>query len=245
MSNIKFGCEVYTWFMDEWGEVYKDKLDHMMGVAKKAGFTGIEPMHFWLGKFSTADTLGAALKENDINLAGIALVLDWLNPEETEEEIAKADDCIALCKEFGAMCCTVQMPTERPSDEGELHQRRQNLIDCVNAVHRRAHAAGVGASFHPNSPETSINRTEADYDHILPGLDAGVGGWTPDVGHIHNGGMDALTKMKQYADLVNHVHYKDWNPPADGDNWAITGEGTVDFPAITQWLVDQNFDGWI
>ena len=41
MSNIKFGCEVYTWFMSEWGKTYDNKLDHMMKIANQAGFTGI------------------------------------------------------------------------------------------------------------------------------------------------------------------------------------------------------------
>lgn len=245
MANIKFGCEVYTWFMDQWGDVYADKLDHMMSVSNKAGFKGIEPMHFWLGKFADGDALEAALTENQQELAGIALVLDWLSPTETEDEIKAAEETIALCKRFGAKLCTVQMPTERPIDEAELHQRRQNLVDCVNAVSARAVAAGVTCSFHPNSPDTSINRSEADYDHILPGLDATVTGWTPDVGHIANGGMDPLTKMKQYAHLINHIHYKDWVPSEEGHSWSITGEGQVDFPGITQWLVDQNYDGWI
>ena len=60
MANIKFGCEVYTWFMDEWGVVWDDKLDHMMGTSQKAGFVGIEPMHFWMGSFTDPAKLRAA-----------------------------------------------------------------------------------------------------------------------------------------------------------------------------------------
>ena len=54
--------------------------------------------------------------------------------------------------------------------------------------------------------------------------------------------MDPLTKMKEFSSLINHVHYKDW----DGDpEWTLMGEGKVDFVGITQWLVDQDMDGWI
>ena len=67
-------------------------------------------------------------------------------------------------------------------------------------------------------------------------------GWTPDVGHIINGGMDPLAKMKEYESLINLVHYKDW----DGNpGFTLMGEGKVDFQGITQWLHDRNYDGWI
>ena len=56
-------------------------------------------------------------------------------------------------------------------------------------------------------------------------------GWTPDVGHIINGGMDPLAKMKEYESLINLVHYKDW----DGNpSFTLMGEGKVNFQSITQ-----------
>ena len=101
---------------------------------------------------------------------------------------------------------------------------------------------GVPCSFHPNSPHTSITRTEEDYSVILEALDSAATGWTPDVGHIINGGMDPLAKMKEYASLINHMHYKDW----DGNpEFALMGNGKVDLLSITQWLKDINYNGWI
>ena len=52
---IKFGSEVYTWFMDGYGEGNNNKLAHMAKVVGQAGFAGIEPMvlepydTYWLG----------------------------------------------------------------------------------------------------------------------------------------------------------------------------------------------------
>lgn len=236
---MKFGNECYTWFMKKSGAFWDNKLAHMIEVTAEAGMAGIEPMHFWMGDLSDPVKLGDCLKENGIELAAIAFVQDWNHPEETEKELAEAAQTIELLKQFpGALLCTVQMPTGRH----DLEQRRKNLVANVNAVSRRASDAGVPCSFHPNSPETSTNRTEEDYTVILEGLDSTVTGWTPDVGHIINGGMDPLGKMKQYAHLINHVHYKDW----DGNpEFALMGEGKVDLLGVTQWLSDQDYKGWI
>ena len=41
---IKFGSEVYTWFMDCYGEGNDIKLPHMAKIIGEAGFAGIETM---------------------------------------------------------------------------------------------------------------------------------------------------------------------------------------------------------
>ena len=236
---FRFGAEVYTWFMSNNGETYKGQLGHMIEVISKAGFTGIQPIFTWMGPLADADLLEKKLKEENISLAAVALALDWNGSKETDEEKKIADEAIKLLSRFpGAVLCTVQIPTGRH----DLVQRRKNLVDIVNTVSSRATDQGVISSFHPNSPHTSITRTEEDYQVILDSLDPKVTGWCPDVGHIINGNMDPLAKMKEYKSLINHVHYKDW----DGNpEFALMGNGKVDLTGITQWLKDEKFDGWI
>ncbi|MEM9079927.1 MAG: TIM barrel protein [Verrucomicrobiota bacterium] len=237
--KMKFGNECYTWFMKESGAFWEGKLDHMIAVTARAGMAGIEPIWGWMGDLSDPVKLKDCLQEHGIDLAAIAFVQDWNGPVETEEEKAAAGEAIALLKEFpGAMLCTVQMPTGRH----DLEERRLNLVANVNEVSRRATEAGIPCTFHPNSPETSTNRTEEDYEVILNGLDASVTGWTPDVGHIINGGMDPLGKMKEFSSLINHVHYKDW----DGEpEFALMGQGKVDLVGVTKWLAEQDYEGWV
>ena len=239
IPSFRFGAEVYTWFMKENGKAHANRLDHMIRVSAEAGFTGIEPVHSWMGDLSDPARLEDELRTAGIDLAAVALVLEWNGPEETEEERRQADETIRLLQRFpGALLCAVQIPTSRH----ELEARRKHLVSIVNAVSRRAADAGVVSTFHPNSPHTSINRTEEDYRIILESLDTSVTGWTPDVGHIANGGMDPLAKMQEYASLINHVHYKDW----DGNpEFVIMGAGKIDFTGITNWLVREGYEGWI
>lgn len=236
---FRFGNECYTWFMNGSGATHANRLDHMIDVTAQAGLTGIEPIHFWMGDLSDPDRLAASLQSHGIELAAIALVLPWNYPQETEQERIEADRVIALLQRFpGALLCTVQAPTSRE----DLTQRRQNLVCNVNAVSRRAAERGVNASFHPNSPPTSINRTAEDYEVVLNGLDSAVTGWTPDVGHIINGGMDPLATMQQWQSLINHVHFKDWDGAPE---FALMGAGKVDLIGVTRWLKSWNYAGWI
>lgn len=242
MSNklpFKFGSEVYTWFMSGNGETHKGRLGHMIEVISKAGFTGIQPIFTWMGDLVDPDLLEAKLKEQGIELAALALGLDWNSDGETADEKKIADHAIRVLERFpGAVLNTVQIPTGRH----DLAQRQKNLVNIVNTVSQRAADKGIPCSFHPNSPHSSIIRTEEDYKIVLESLNPSVTGWTPDVGHIINGGMDPLTKMKEYQSLINHVHYKDWNGEPE---FALMGTGKVNLLSVTQWLKDINYSGWI
>ncbi|MEO7960567.1 MAG: sugar phosphate isomerase/epimerase family protein [Ginsengibacter sp.] len=238
-SQIKFGSEVYTWFMNNNGQTYDGKLGHIIDVIARAGFTGIQPIHSWMGELADHEKLKEKLRQQNIELAAVSLVLEWNGKEETNTEKVVADQTIALLKHFpGAMLCTVQLPTGRH----DIAERRKRLLNIVNEVSTRATGQGVPCTFHPNSPHSSITRTEEDYEIILGSLNSKVTGWTPDVGHIINAGMDPLNKMKEYASLINHVHYKDW----DGEpEFILMGKGKVDFISITKWLDDIGYKGWI
>ena len=138
-----------------------------------------------------------------------------------------------------AIFLLVQMPGK---DREQLHERQQNLLSCVNAIAARAAGKGIECSYHPNSPMGSVYRTEEDYKILLNGLDTSVIRYTPDVGHIAKAGMDPMAIVKQYAKLINCIHYKDMY--ADG-RWAPMGEGVIDFMEITNYLQSIHFKGWI
>ncbi|MBO0952800.1 sugar phosphate isomerase/epimerase family protein [Fibrella forsythiae] len=236
---FRFGAEAYTWFMNNNGQTHANRQGHMIDITAQAGFAGIEPIFNWMGDLPDAGSLGQKLAEKGVELAAIALALDWNGTEESEHERREADRAIDLLTHFpGAILCTVQKPTGRH----DIEQRRRNLVNIVNRVSRRAFDRGVPCSFHPNSPHSSITRTEEDYRVILESLDTSVTGWTPDVGHLINGGMDPLTKMKEYASMINLVHFKDWNGEPE---FALLGNGKVDFVGITRWLIERQYSGWI
>ena len=238
MSKIKLGCETYTWQMP--GEQYKGKLDHIMEVCAKAGFTGIEPETSFIQHLSDPVLMKETLDKYNMELAVIAYVEDWLHPTETEAERAHADQWIEFLGHFpDTLFVPVQMPG---ADRSNLEERQQNMLSCVNAIARRAAEKGIECSYHPNSPSGSVFRTASDYEVLLNGLDPEVIGYTPDVGHIAKGDMDPLEIIKKYRSQVNCVHYKDMH--TDG-RWAATGEGYIDFKTITQYLVDTDYEGWI
>ena len=238
MTKIKLACETYTWQMP--GESYKGKLDHIMGVIHQAGFAGIEPETSFFGELSDPLKMKDTLEKHQLDLVALVHVEDWRHPRETEAERVNAEKWMEFLADFPeTIYLLVQMPG---NDRRDLKERQQNLLSCVNAIAERATDQGIECSYHPNSPEGSVYRTREDYKILLNGLNPEWIGYTPDVGHIAKVDMDPLSIIKEYRELINLIHYKDMY--ADG-RWAPTGEGIIDFLAITQYLVDTDFAGWI
>jgi inosose dehydratase len=236
---FRFGCQVYSWYMNGRGQTYRNRLDHIIAVAARAGFAGIEPLHFWMGDLSDPARLEACLQRHGITLAAVALLLEWNGEEETAVERAESDAVIDLLARYpGTTLCAAQVSQGR----FEVRERQTRLVRNLNAVAARAADCGVACAFHPSSPPRSITRSAEDYAAVLNGLDRRVIGWAPDVGHIVNGGMDPLTTMREYAELIRLVHFKDWDGAPE---WAVMGRGQIDFAAITRWLRDRQFGGWI
>lgn len=238
MEKIRIGCETYTWQMP--GEQYKDKLEHILEVTSRAGFESIEPDTSFMGRFADPVLMKEALQKYKLELSVLCLAEDWQHSQETEGEKARAEQWIQFLKHFPD---TIFLLVQKPGkDRNNLEQRQQNLLSCVNNIAKRATDQGITCSYHPNSPAGSVYRTEEDYKILLNGLDSKVIRYTPDVGHIAKGGMDPLSIIRQYRELVNCVHYKDMY---QGGRWAPMGEGVIDFEGITKELKNTGFEGWI
>jgi inosose dehydratase len=89
--RFRFGNECYTWFMKDAGTAHANRLAHMIEVTARAGLAGIEPIHFWMGDLSDPTRLTDTLQTHGVQLAAIALVLPWNEPQETDDERRQAD----------------------------------------------------------------------------------------------------------------------------------------------------------
>lgn len=217
----------------------------MLEVAAKAGFESLEAEIDMLGAyFDKPEELKELLEKNHMTLAALVLHQDWEGEEQTEEERALSDKAIAFAGHFPfAKIMLSHHAGDMPRGEGEtLAKRRRNLIGCMADVAAQAAEVGIVCCFHPNSAKNSLFRTAEDYEVMFDLITATAVGWAPDVGHIENGGMNALKLMKEHRDLIRHVHFKD---RIAQNEWAVMGEGTIDYPAILKFLDETNYRGWI
>ncbi len=102
--------------------------------------------------------------------------------------------------------------------------------------------------------------TPAETERILEMTNPDILGMVFDTGHWSFGGGDPVTGVKQFADRIWHVHFKDHHPDVakqsrekewDGPTsvgegiFPELGKGDVDFAGVFKALQEVNYDGWI
>ncbi len=241
MLNLRFGCQTYPWKMAK----HFGELPRFLEVASKAGFQSLEAEIDMLGEwFDDPEGVEELLKKYNMTFAALVLHQDWDGPIQTEEEAALSDKAIKFVSHFPfAKIMLSHHAGTTPRGEGEaLQQRRKNLIACMADVAAQAAEAGIVCMFHPNSAKNSLFKTAEDYEEMFRLIEPTAIGWAPDVGHLENGGMNALEQMKAHRDLIRHVHFKD---RIAQNEWAVMGEGNIDYPAIMKYLDETGYRGWI
>lgn len=243
MKQIQYGCQTYPWKMNQ--TVYAGKVPHIIEETAKAGFQGLEAEICMLGDyFKKPEEVKELLEQYHLSLAALVLHQPWEHSSETEEEAQLSDQAIAFLKHFPfAKLMVSHHAGQTPRGEGEeLLQRRRRLLSCMNSVACRAAEAGIVTCYHPNSAKNSLFRTADDYRILFDMMDHTRIGWVPDIGHIVNGGMDALNLLKEGRSRICHVHFKD--RALDG-TWTVMGKGAIDYPAIVRYLEESRYQGWI
>lgn len=243
MRDFLIGCQTYPWKMNQ--KAYAGDVPHMVQTAAQAGFKGLEAEICMLGEyFDRPGDVREILDGHGMYLAALVLHQPWENEKETEEEAALTKKAVSFLKSFPfAKLMVSHHAGAKERGEGDvLEKRRKNLLSCMNAVAAQAGEAGIVTCYHPNSAKNSLFRNREDYQVLYDMLEKTDVGYAPDIGHIVNGGMDALEVLKAFRGKIRHVHFKDRK--ADG-NWAVMGEGVIDYPGIVRYLEETNYGGWI
>lgn len=235
-SRVKFASQTYSWQMS--GNWF-GKLEEIVKSVRTSGFGGIEPEVCMTGGFESPQLLENLLLRNSVNLAALTLVLDWRHPVETPEERHEADRVIKVLRKFPeTKLVLVQMPSHAWTDRNIA---QDNLLKCLDSITHRASEFNIQVTYHPNSPTESIVRTSEDYEKILTRLPQNLG-WTPDTGHLFVGGMDPVEMIRNYRELVDHIHLKD----ADlSGSWVPNGKGCIDLIGSVAELAKTNYSGWV
>jgi inosose dehydratase len=124
-------------------------------------------------------------------------------------------------------------------------------------------ATGLAVAFHPHC--AGYVETPDEIARLLDLTDPALIGLTFDTGHYlygtgANDGAAVLAGLERFGSRIRHMHFKDCHPEAasmarmeDWDYFAAVrhgvfcelGQGAVPFGAVTDWLRERSYGGWI
>jgi len=258
-----------------WGTIENTEGDtgidytQMLNELSQAGFTATE-LGDW-GFMPTDPTqLREALSSRSLALTGSWVTVRLFEEAAHEAGVEQAVKVAKLLAEVGGPNCTINIG----DDHSTVHERHYNtgriktehaLSDegwqiYIKGAHRVAkavrEATGLRSALHPHG--STYVETPAEIDKFLSLSDPELIGIVFDTGHYMLGGGNPAEGIRNYADRIWLMHFKDFNPTVVQDaiknNWnyqdmigagvfSDLGTGKVDFTEVLKALNDINYTG--
>ncbi|TCP97805.1 2-keto-myo-inositol dehydratase [Cricetibacter osteomyelitidis] len=276
--SIKISTAPCCWGVDDPKNPYLPKWTLVLHEAAQAGYKGIE-----LGPYGYLPIdivqVSQELKKNDLFIVAGTIFDDLVNPQNQAKLQKQAKDICELITQLP------QAPTEQgqkyptpylviidwghderdyaaghPDKAPRLSDEQwRQMMEHTKQLAEIAKSYGVRAVIHPHAGgyiefADEIEQVVKDISYELAGL-------CLDTGHLYYSKMDPVSTLRQYADYIDYVHFKDINLSvyeqvmnkkirffeACGEGvMCRIGEGCIDYQAVKDVLVNElDYHGYI
>ena len=236
-----------------------------------SGYAGSE-----LGDWGFMPTDPARLR-HEFDRRGLALLGSWVSVylHDKDRHQQSADDCVRTAKllsDVGGADCMVVLGNDPYSHPARtLNAGRITPALSLDADGWRVFAQGAELVARRVRDEAGLRtvvhhhagtwiETPAETERLLDLTDSDLVGLVFDTGHWAFGGGDPLAGLRQFAERIWYVHFKDHDPAVheqsliqgwDGPQsvgqgiFPELGQGDVDFPGVLRELENIGYEGWI
>ena len=276
--SISIATAPCCWGVDDVRNPNLPPWERVFEEAAAAGYRGLE-----LGPYGYVPLdlgrVGAALQQRGLSLVAGTIFDDLVAPMNRDNLIRQTDEICSFVsrtpkvvpyegQRFPTPYLTVMDWGHDERDYAAGHSDRAprlgdaawaGMVENIKAIGDLAwRKYGVRAVIHPHAGgyiefEDEIRRIAGDVPQQMAGL-------CLDTGHTYYSGMDPVQTLRQYADRLDYLHFKDIDPAkfsdvmdrrirffeacAEGVMCPI-GRGCIDYPAIRALLTELNYAGFI
>lgn len=263
-NKIHWGIAPIGWRNDDIPEIGQDNtLGHLLGDIVISGFEGTEVGGF----FPEPDVLNKEVQLRDLKIAS-----KWFSSyiiRDGIEEASKAfhDHCDYLQKvNADAAVVSEQTHSVQGLRDTDVFANKPYFSDeewdllCegLNELGKIAKAYNLRLVYHHHMG-TGVQTLE-EVDRLMENTDPNHVHLLYDAGHIFVSDGDYMTLLTKHMDRIKHVHFKDVREnimkqcKEEGKSFlgsflegmfTVPGDGVIDFTEIYQFLIDNDYKGWI
>lgn len=275
---IKLSTAPCCWGVDDPKNPFLPPWQQVLDEAAQAGYRGIE-----LGPYGylplDAQLVGDTLAEHGLQVVAGTIFDDLLDPANLPSLLRQTANICALLKRlpaiepepgqrFPAPYLVIIDWGHEERDYAAGHSERaprlapeqwQRMMRHIRAIAELAwNEFGVRAVVHPHAG--GYIEFADELAQLVRDIPYAVAGLCLDTGHLYYSGMDPVDSLRQYADRLDYLHFKDidqavfeqvlgeritfFKACARGVMCPI-GQGAIDYPALRELLRELDYQGYI
>ena len=263
---IKIGNAPCSWGVEFADDPRNPAWKKVLQENAEAGYTGIElgPVGFMP---EDPTILAEALDEFNQELVGGVVFRPFHDPDAWDDVMDGAVRTCKALKAHGAEHLVLidsisprRAPTAGRADEAEQMDKAEWIAyrDKIATIAKMgAEEYGLTVGIHAHA--AGFMDFEPELERLLDEVNENILKICFDTGHHSYAGFDPVAFMKKHIDRISYMHFKDIDPKVKADVVANRtdfytacgqgifcnlGDGDVDFPAVRQILIDNDFTGW-
>jgi inosose dehydratase len=263
---IKIGNAPCSWGVEFADDPRNPAWRKVLQENASAGFTGIElgPVGFMP---EDPALLADALAEFNQELVGGVVFRPFHDADKWDEVLDASHRTCKALKAHGAEHLVLidsisprRAPTAGRATEAEQMDTAEwsayrDRIATIARLGSEEYGLSVGIHAHA----AGFMDFEPELERLLDEVDESILKICFDTGHHSYAGFDPVAFMRRHIDRISYMHFKDIDPKVKADVvekrtdfydacgqgiFCNLGDGDVDFPAVRQVLLDNNFSGW-
>ncbi|MCM3650898.1 sugar phosphate isomerase/epimerase family protein [Metabacillus litoralis] len=275
--SIKISGAPCCWGVDDPKNPYLPPWERVLSEASQAGYKGIE-----LGPYGyipmDIEKVQAELEKNDLTIIAGTIFDDLLSESNLDHLLKQVDD----------ICSLVTKLPQTPQEEGQKfptpylvimdwgHDERDyyaghpekavrlgeedwnTMMNHIRLLSERAKQYGVRPVIHPHAG--GYIEFEDEIKKLVEDIPYEVAGLCLDTGHLYYSKMDPIQWLRNYANRVDYIHFKDIDldvyhqvmnerirffDACAKNVMCPIGQGVIDYVQIRQLLDEINYHGYI
>ncbi len=264
--TIKIGNAPCSWGVEFADDSRNPPWRQVLKECRQAGFSGIELGPVGYMPEDPAE-LGDALAEHELTLIGGVVFRAFHDPAKWDDLL---DGSLRTCRALAAhgaehlvlidAISHRRAPTAGRFDEAERMDQAEwtAFVESFRTIARiGSEEYGLIVGIHAHA--AGFMDFEPELERLLEEIDDSLLKICFDTGHHSYAGYDPLAFMRRHIGRISYIHLKDIDPAVKADAVANRtgfydacaqgifcrlGLGDVDFPAVRDLLLDNEFEGW-
>lgn len=257
-KNLKLGHTGITW---PWGEIRQpapaggrgrgaagprqidpQAVETVFRDLSEVGFHGIEIFSWQVDAMEAHGGIGPLIEKYNLPLISVYGGPNLTNPDQRQSSLQQTIANAKLVKQYGGTVI-VFGPNGVNRNTFVFNDHRAHIIEALNEGAKAVTDLGLTAALHPHTG-TCIETRDETYA-IMENVDTRYLKFGPDVGQLAKGGADPVPIVRDFLEVVHHVHLKDFDGGPAYLGYAPIGRGQVNLNAVLDMCEGRQMNGMV
>ena len=221
-----------------WGYPAANAEQAVADVAR-LGYHGFESFGSVLENWESRGGLGRLLEAASLPLVGAYCPMVLTDAARRRDEVAKIVRWARLIEKYGGRIAVIG-PDNVDRARFDFNAARASIVASLNEIGAALADVGIVGALHQHTGSCITTRDETYA--VMESVNTDVVKLCPDTGELLAGGLDPVRVVRDFLDVVAHVHIKDYDGGDYNDGYCPVGTGRVDVAGVVDVLESSDAD---